>query len=50
VPTVVTESDSSNYDFYEEAEPEDVNELTLNDRTAFNDLDTVLGRKKTASG
>lgn len=49
MPTVITNSDTSNYDYYDEMEPEDVNELILSDRVAFNDLDTVLGRKKTVS-
>jgi hypothetical protein len=47
VPTVRSEGDSANFDYYDEEDPElVVNMLNVQQRNAFRQIDLVLGRVK----
>ena len=44
VPTVLSEGDSSNFDYYPEEDVEDTSNLTADQRNAFAELDLIVGR------
>ena len=45
VPTIHSDGDTSNFDFYEEESTEEVSNLTSAERTLFYEFDRILGRE-----